>query len=329
MGFLARDLAAPPTAIQDPEPRSCRMKRIVIAANGLRSNGVARRGSRSIPLLMSLLAPALGACSVSPVQTAAVSAPATKEPTAARKRAVALAKADPREKECLVRAMYFESNRSSEAGLLSVGTVVMNRVEAPKYPETICGVVGAPRQFASGVLTRPMTEKVLPKIEAIAEDILNGRRNETIGPAKHFHTAGLRFGYTNMHYMTVAGGNAFYVKGERPERRRIEEPAFQVAEASAPAPVTTASPVASASFASAPLAFAPKTPAFEAPAPKTLALDTPAVMLVKNVRLPPDRPLDLDLPKVKRAFVAPPKVDRRLAALMPPTVEIKGSLSPR
>lgn len=310
------------------------MKRIVIAAHGLRSNGVARRGSRSIPLLISLLAPALGACSVSPVQTAAVSAPATKEPAAARKRAVALAKADPREKECLVRAMYFESNRSSEAGLLGVGTVVMNRIESPRYPETICGVVGAPRQFASGVLTRPMTEKSLPKIEAIAEDILNGRRNETIGPAKHFHTAGLRFGYTNMHYMTVAGGNAFYVKGERPERRRIEEPAFQVAEASVPAPVAAASPVASASFAAAPLAFAPKTlapktPAFEAPAPKTLALDTPAMMLVKNVRLPPDRPLDLDLPKVKRAFAAPPKVDRRLAALLPSTVEIKGSLSPR
>lgn len=235
--------------------------------------------------------------------------------------------------------MYFESNRSSEAGLLGVGTVVMNRIESPRYPETICGVVGAPRQFASGVLTRPMTERTLPKIEAIAEDILNGRRNETIGPAKHFHTAGLRFGYTNMHYMTVAGGNAFYVKGERPERRRIEEPAFQVAEASAPAPVATASPVASTSFASAPLAFAPKTAAFETAAPKTLApttsapktpaLDAPAMMLVKNVRLPPDRPLDLDLPKTKRAFAAPPKVDRRLAALLPSSAEIKGSPSPR
>lgn len=300
------------------------MKRAAIAAHGLRSGGVFRYGGRgSIPILMALLAPALGACSMSPVETAAVSAPTTKEPTAARKRAVALAKADPREKECLVRAMYFESNRSSEAGLLGVGTVVMNRVESARYPETICGVVGAPRQFASGVLTRPMPEKTLPKIEAIAEDILNGRRNESVGSAKHFHMAGMRFGYANMHYVTVAGGNAFYLKGERPERRRIEEPTIQLASASTSAPLATTVSTASTSFASAPLAFAPETAA-----PKLVTLQTPAVMLVKNAPLPPGRPLDLDLPKASaRAFVTPPKADNRLALL--PASEIRGSLSSR
>ncbi|MGX5736049.1 cell wall hydrolase [Bosea thiooxidans] len=257
---------------------------------------------------------------MSPVETAAVSAPATKEPSAARKRAVALAKADPREKDCLVRAMYFESNRSSEAGLLGVGTVVMNRVESARYPETICGVVGAPRQFASGVLTRPMTEKTLPRIQAIAEDILDGRRNESVGSAKHFHMAGMRFGYANMHYVTVAGGNAFYVKGERPERRRIEEPTIQLASATS-TPATTGSIGASPSFASAPLAFAP-----EAAAPKLPTVQTPAVMLVRNAPLPPGRPIDLDLPKpAARAFLAPPKADRRVATLL--TSDIRGSLS--
>lgn len=301
------------------------MKRAAIAAQGLRSGGVSPYGGRgAIPLLIALLAPTLAACSMAPVGTAAVSAPATKEPAAARKRAVALAKADPREKECLVRAMYFESNRSSEAGLLGVGTVVMNRVESARYPETICGVVGAPRQFASGVLTRPMTDKVLPKVEAIAEDILNGRRNDSVGSAKHFHMAGLRFGYNNMHYVTVAGGNAFYVRGERPERKRIEEPAIQLASASTTAvPLTTASSSATAatSFASAPLAFAP-----EAPAPRLPALETPAVRLVMNAPLPPGRPLDLDLPKASsRALVAPLRDDRRVALLS--TAEIRGSLS--
>src|SRR5215831_15830353 len=32
------------------------------------------------------------------------------------------------ERTCLIRAMYFESNRSSRDGLMAVGTVVMNRV---------------------------------------------------------------------------------------------------------------------------------------------------------------------------------------------------------
>ncbi len=300
------------------------MKRAAIAAHDLRSRGVFRYGGRgSIPILMVLLGPALGACSMSPVETAAVSAPTTKDAAAARKRAVALAKADPREKECLVRAMYFESNRSSEAGLLGVGTVVMNRVESARYPETICGVVGAPRQFASGVLTRPMPEKTLPKIEAIAEDILNGRRSESVGSAKHFHMAGMRFGYANMHYVTVAGGNAFYLKGERPERRRIEEPTIQLASASTSAPFASAGSTASTSFASAPLAFAP-----ESAAPKLVTFQTPAAMLVKNAPLPPGRPLDLDLPKASaRALVLPAKADNRLALL--PASEIRGSLTAR
>lgn len=305
------------------------MKRIAIAAHGLLSQGISRQRRRSIPLLIALAAPALGACSMSPVETAATSAaaaPAVKEPARARKHAVALAKADPREKECLVRAMYFESNRSSESGLLGVGTVVMNRVESAKYPETICGVVGAPRQFAAGVLSRPMTDKVLPRVEAIAEDILNGRRNEAVGVAKHFHMAGMRFGYKNMHYVTVAGGNSFYIKGERPERRRIEEPTIQLASAATTAvPLTTASSSATtaASFASVPLAFAP-----EAPAPRLPTLESPIATLIKNAPLPPGRPLDLDLPKAPlRAFMTPPKPDRRVALLS--AAEIRGSLSSR
>ena len=216
------------------------MKRTVIAADAVRFSRTTRTRRKAIPLLISLAAPALGACSMSPVETASTTAaPVAKSAQEARKRAVALAKADPREKECLVRAMYFESNRSNDGGLLGVGTVVMNRVESPRYPETICGVVGAPRQFAAGVLTRPMSPRDLPRVEAIAEAILDGKRNEAVGAAKHFHMAGMRFSYANMHYLTVAGGNAFYLKGERPERRRIEEPSYQLAAVSEPAPLAT------------------------------------------------------------------------------------------
>lgn len=234
------------------------MKRAVIAADAVRFRALSRHSRKAIPLLITLAAPALGACSMSPVETAATTAaPAAKSPQEARKRAIQLAKADPREKECLVRAMYFESNRSSDGGLLGVGTVVMNRVESPRYPETICGVVGAPRQFAPGVLTRAMSPRDLPRVEAVADAILDGKRNEAVGNAKHFHMAGMRFSYTNMHYVTVAGGNAFYVKGERPERRRIEEPSYQLAAVSTPAPLAATASAVPTTFASAPLAFAP------------------------------------------------------------------------
>lgn len=300
------------------------MKRAVIAAHAVRSTGENRHGRAAIPLLMALAAPALAACSTAPVQTAATTtaspATTTKQTHEIRKRAIELAKADPREKECLVRAMYFESNRSSESGLLGVGTVVMNRVGSPRYPETICGVVGAPRQFAPGVLTRQMAARELPKAEAAAEAILAGKRNEAVGNAKHFHMAGLRFSYANMHYVTVAGGNAFYVKGERPERRRIEEPSYQLAAVTEPAPIATAASTRSTSFASAPLAFAPEAPAAAAPA-------SPASQLVAKMTLPPSRPYDLGMSrKTAQAFIAPPKSDARIAALMPPARPLRGSL---
>ena len=62
-------------------------------------------------------------------------------------------------RDCLARAMYFESNRSSDDGMLAVGTVVMNRVADREYPKSVCGVVGQKNQFAPGVLVKPMKPK--------------------------------------------------------------------------------------------------------------------------------------------------------------------------
>jgi spore germination cell wall hydrolase CwlJ-like protein len=118
------------------------------------------------------------------------------------------------ERACLVRAMYFESNRSSRDGLMAVGTVVMNRVASPVYPNTICGVVGQPGQFAAAVLTRPLNEKELPPVERAADAVLRGERYAPIGNAMHFQVAGLNIPY-RVQYVAMAGGNAFYLKTDR------------------------------------------------------------------------------------------------------------------
>lgn len=115
-------------------------------------------------------------------------------------------------KECMMRAMYFESNRSSPDGMLAVGTVVMNRFNDPRYPKSICGVVGQKNQFAQGVLTRKMTDSGAVLASQMADQVINGARHSGVRDAKHFHTAGLRFPYNNMHYVLEAGGNEFYEK---------------------------------------------------------------------------------------------------------------------
>ena len=45
------------------------------------------------------------------------------------------------EENCLARAVYFESRSESELGQLAVAKVVLNRVNNPDFPKTICGVV--------------------------------------------------------------------------------------------------------------------------------------------------------------------------------------------
>ena len=113
--------------------------------------------------------------------------------------------------ECMTRVMYFESNRLSPEGMLAVGTVVMNRMNSGKYPKSVCGVVGQKNQFAPGVLSKPMG-KGRELANKTARIVLRGRKHPEVGKAMFFHTAGYSYPYSNMHYVTIAGGNAFYEK---------------------------------------------------------------------------------------------------------------------
>ncbi|WP_422074176.1 cell wall hydrolase [Tranquillimonas rosea] len=114
--------------------------------------------------------------------------------------------------ECLQRAMYFESIRSSRDGMVAVGSVVMNRVGSDDFPGTVCGVVSQERQFAPGVMSRRMTSRATPLVRQTAVAVLRGERHPMVSDARFFHAATYRAPYDNMHYVATAGGNAFYEK---------------------------------------------------------------------------------------------------------------------
>jgi spore germination cell wall hydrolase CwlJ-like protein len=177
-------------------------------------------GARFLALLVAIAGAALqqGCTGAPPERTAQM------QPSQPAKAA-----ANASERDCLIRAMYFESNRSSHDGLMAVGTVVMNRVHSPDYPNTVCGVVGQPRQFAPGVLTRAMNERELPPAERAADRVLKGERYAPAGEAMHFHMAGLDIPY-QVRYVTTAGGNSFYLRTGRRAR-----PSQKVVVAAAPA----------------------------------------------------------------------------------------------
>ncbi|MEC7764272.1 MAG: cell wall hydrolase [Pseudomonadota bacterium] len=115
--------------------------------------------------------------------------------------------------ECMARAMYFESNRSSRDGMVAVGSVVMNRVASDAFPNDVCAVVGQRGQFAPGVMTKKMTEDAsVARVSEAAASVLSGERHPNTGSARFFHAQYYRANYNNMHYVASAGGNAFYEK---------------------------------------------------------------------------------------------------------------------
>ncbi len=49
--------------------------------------------------------------------------------------------ADTREEECLARNVYYEAGGETFSGKVAVAAVTLNRVDDPRFPKTICGVV--------------------------------------------------------------------------------------------------------------------------------------------------------------------------------------------
>ena len=136
-----------------------------------------------------------------------------------------------KDRDCLKRAMYFESEHSDRDGYMAVGTVVMNRLTSGAYPDSICGVVAQQRQFAPGVMTREVEPVAEIELADAADAILRGERHPGVKDAMFFHTDGLSFPYRNMHYVTIAGGNAFYEKRGRDGELQTPAPlpAYEVA----------------------------------------------------------------------------------------------------
>lgn len=128
---------------------------------------------------------------------------------------------------CMARAMYFESNRSSRDGMIAVGSVVMNRVQSADFPDTVCAVVSQKNQFAPGVMTMTMSGQAQALAEASASSVLVGERHPNVAGARFFHAAWYEANFNNIHYVLTAGGNAFYEK-RRPEDVTSPNPLPQI-----------------------------------------------------------------------------------------------------
>lgn len=198
-----------------------------------------------------------------------------------------------KDKDCLERAMYFESERSDPGGYMAVGTVVMNRLTSGAYPPTICGVVSQERQFAPGVMTREVKDQAKPDLEVAASKILRGERHPQVKDAMFFHTEGLRFPYDNMHYVAYAGGNAFYEKRGHDGELQTPAPlpAYEVAMNYVPTQGAPQSPFVLPEMQPAPTTSA--VAAFTPVSNPVVTMPQSAVLIPAAVPIPTPAPTDM------------------------------------
>lgn len=209
---------------------------------------------------------------------------------ARRSSAVPKPKSD---QECMARAMYFESARTEEDGMLAVGTVVANRLESGRYGDTVCEVVSAYLQFAPGVLTRRMAEPKPRELAfRVAAVVLAGARHPAAEDAKFFHTANVPFRKGDKRYVLVSGGNAFYKWNRTREKdaRDANAESLNDAFAKAGADETVGERVVQAALA--PADAAPTQAAAAAPEPKPA---DPAPVAAATAATPPSGPATLFL----------------------------------
>lgn len=122
------------------------------------------------------------------------------------------------ELDCLAQAVYFEARGEPIRGQAAVAEVVLNRVDSPMFPRTVCGVVNQQNaggcQFSYVCDGKPETigdRKAWDRSARIAGALLSGApRNLTEG-ATHFHTPAVTPSWSKRFLRTATiGSHLFY-----------------------------------------------------------------------------------------------------------------------
>lgn len=102
-----------------------------------------------------------------------------------------------RDVQCLASAVYFEARGEGDEGEAAVAQVVLNRVRAPAFPKSVCGVVyqgqgGRSCQFTFACGHSGKHEPAAwEKARDIARRALGGYVMRAVGGATNFHVARL------------------------------------------------------------------------------------------------------------------------------------------
>jgi N-acetylmuramoyl-L-alanine amidase len=122
-------------------------------------------------------------------------------------------------RRCLALTMYWEAKSEGAEGMLAVASVVLNRVEHPAFPNSVCAVVRQggeepPCQFSwwcDGRSDRPVEPQVWSLAQRLARTALAEPPHDRTRGALFFHNASIATPWLRKRVRTAQiGSHIFY-----------------------------------------------------------------------------------------------------------------------
>jgi spore germination cell wall hydrolase CwlJ-like protein len=121
-----------------------------------------------------------------------------------------------RELDCLTKNIYFEARDQSLEGQYAVAEVVLNRMDNPKFPSSVCGVVEQKTDrvcqfswFCDGKSDEMRDKKARQIARKVALNSISNKTNFTDG-ALYYHANYVSPGWENVKITTEIEDHIFY-----------------------------------------------------------------------------------------------------------------------
>ncbi len=123
--------------------------------------------------------------------------------------------------KCLSEALYFEARGESVRGMFAVAEVIMNRVDSPDFPDTVCGVItqGTGQRFrcqftytCDGRAERITEPAAWIRVGKVARAMLDGAPRPLTGGATYYHASWVSPAWARRFERTAAIGVHYFYR---------------------------------------------------------------------------------------------------------------------
>ena len=120
-----------------------------------------------------------------------------------------------RDLQCLAEALYFEARGEGAQGQRAVAEVILNRVDHPRFPKTVCGVVNQRGQFTYNKNARIREKGTFARVQKVAMAALSGQPRTLTNGATYFHARGVKPSWTHRFERTIRIGSHTFYRSDR------------------------------------------------------------------------------------------------------------------